>query len=115
MDYGLIALVALGGVVAGYTLARLDALCGALAGNIRIGGSRHEDDDVEIRPRRKTRRDEPETPAVKISIDDAKFVGAINTAGMEKTEHSAKELGKTTQTNDDIGSSVSKLAQLKGK
>lgn len=114
MDYGLIALSAGCGVVVGYALGRLDTLCG-------IGGRPYVVAENDSTARTSWNRRfakaaaEEEAPAVKISIDDAKFVGEINTAGMAKTEHSAKELGKTTQTNDDIGSSVSKLAQLKGK
>lgn len=49
----------------------------------------------------------------KISIDTGKYVGDINTDTLQKTQQ--LELGKTTQTQDDISSSVSKLAQLKGK
>jgi len=113
MDYGLIALSAGCGVVVGYALGRLDTLCGM--GVRPYVGAAEIDSTAPARRRFAKAAPEAETPAVKISIDDAKFVGEINTAGMAKTEHSAKELGKTTQTNDDIGSSVSKLAQLKGK
>lgn len=49
----------------------------------------------------------------KIEIDTGKYVGAISTDTLQKTQQ--LELGKTTQTQDDISSSVSKLAQLKGK
>jgi hypothetical protein len=49
----------------------------------------------------------------KIEIDTGKYVGDIDTGGMQKTQQLA--LGKTTQTQDDISASVSKLAQLKGK
>lgn len=113
MDYGLIALSAGCGVVVGYALARLDALCSV--GIRTYAVSADVDDTRPVRRRTAKISAESDEPAVKISIDDAKFVGEISTAGMAKTEHSAKELGKTMQTNDDIGSSVSKLAQLKGK
>jgi hypothetical protein len=49
----------------------------------------------------------------KIEINTGKYVGEIDTTSMQKTQQLA--LGKTTQTQDDISASVSKLAQLKGK
>lgn len=54
------------------------------------------------------------TAKTTIQIDDAKYVAPIDTAGLSKS-NSAITLGKTTKTQDDIQTSVSKLAQLKGK
>lgn len=51
--------------------------------------------------------------AEKIDINSTTVVTNIDTAGMQRA--GAKELGKTTVAKDDIQSSVSKLAQLKGK
>jgi hypothetical protein len=48
-----------------------------------------------------------------VDINTSTFVTAISTAGMERS--GAGELGKTTAVQDDIGASVSKLSQLKGK
>ncbi len=58
-------------------------------------------------------RDNPAAEKAKIEINAGKYVGEINTSSMQKTQDVT--LGKTTQTQDDINSSVSKLAQLKGK
>jgi hypothetical protein len=48
-----------------------------------------------------------------IEINERKYVSAIKTDDLVKNEKTT--LGKTTATDDDIGASVSKLAQLKGK
>jgi hypothetical protein len=58
-------------------------------------------------------RDRAAAAPGKIEIDAGKYVGEINTASMQKTQDVT--LGKTTQTQDDINASVSKLAHLKGK
>lgn len=51
--------------------------------------------------------------AEKIDIDTRTVVTEISTAGIQKG--SEVELGKTTAQQDNIGASVSKLAQLRGK
>jgi hypothetical protein len=51
--------------------------------------------------------------AEKIDIDTRTVVTEINTAGIQKG--SEIELGTTTAQQDNIGASVSKLAQLRGK
>ena len=51
----------------------------------------------------------------KISIDERKFVSDINTTGIVKSVDAAPALGETQQIQDDINSSVNKLAQLKGR
>jgi hypothetical protein len=53
-------------------------------------------------------------PKAAVSIDDTKYVAPISTEGLSRT-NTATTIGKTTQTQDDIQMSVSKLAQLKGK
>jgi hypothetical protein len=49
----------------------------------------------------------------KIEIDERKYVSAVKTDDLVRSND--KTLGKITTTDDDIGASVSKLAQLKGK
>lgn len=45
-----------------------------------------------------------------VKIDEARFVTKVKDEAFEKND---KELGKSTSVDDDIGSSVSRLAQLK--
>ena len=45
-----------------------------------------------------------------LKIDEAKFVTKVQDSALAK---STKELGKAMSVDDDIGSSVSRLAQLK--
>jgi len=56
----------------------------------------------------------PTSAIVPVHIDETKYVAPIQTAGLVLGE-STNSIGKTTTTTDDIQSSVSKLAQLKGK
>lgn len=96
------------GVVVGYLLGRVDVLARAQSpaeGDTLILESRRRPATV---PSAKAR-----AAALDISIDEKKFVAPINTDGMTRNEKI--ELGKTTEIADDINSSVSKLAQLKGK
>lgn len=95
------------GVVVGYLLGRVDGLARSAA----------EDGDtlrLEARQRPATRPSaKQQAAALQINIDETKFVAPISTAGMARNENVT--LGKTTEIADDINSSVSKLAQLKGK
>lgn len=63
--------------------------------------------------KKSTKISEPHVASHKIDIDNTTVVTNIDTAGMQRS--GATELGKTTIAQDDIQSSVSKLAQLKGK
>lgn len=71
---------------------------------------------------RKTKKSEPtvktkksifeeEVSPAKITIDDRIMVTGTETVGMEKK---FSELGKTTESEDNISSSVNKLKNLKG-
>jgi hypothetical protein len=53
--------------------------------------------------------------APKISIDERKVVSEISTAGIERSEQAAQQIGTKTVQSDNIDASVSKLAQLKGR
>lgn len=55
----------------------------------------------------------PQVVAEKIDIDTRTVVTEIDTKGIQKG--SEVELGTTTAKQDNIGASVSKLAQLRGK
>lgn len=94
------------GVVVGYLLGRLDVLARAQPGAEPLV--------LESRRRTGTAPAAASRAAIAaISIDEKKFVAPINTDGMARNEKI--QLGKTTEIADDINSSVSKLAQLKGK
>jgi hypothetical protein len=109
------------GYVAGYLVGRLDIIYSAL----RLVCKAVQTSDGEQASRaqvvgqpvsRPARRDEPDfvvKPIVPVDINTSTFVTAISTSGMERA--GTGELGKTTAVQDDIGSSVSKLSQLKGK
>jgi len=112
------------GYVAGYLVGRLDIIYSALRllGKTVQGGNREHDHSAQVvgqpvsRPARSVRSEEPSfvvKPSVPLDINTSTFVTPISTAGMARA--GAGELGKTTAVQDDIGSSVSKLAQLKGK
>ena len=110
------------GYVAGYLVGRLDIIYGAL----RRVCKAVQNCDGEHSPRaqmvgqpvsRATRpvdsSDFVVKPVKPVDINTSTFVTPISTEGMERA--GAGELGKTTAVQDDIGSSVSKLSQLKGK
>lgn len=102
-------LLVVGSVALGYVIGRLDWLVARLAGTVAP-------DITSFAPKTNTLRAamHENTPVKnKIEIDAGKYVGGIDTQGMQKTQDIA--LGKTTKTDDDISSSVSKLAQLKAK
>ncbi|NBT76111.1 hypothetical protein EBZ80_24010 [bacterium] len=110
LPYSILVLIVAGSVALGYAIGRLDWLVARL---------------VSVTPRdftpaapvantlRAAMKDTTGPVSGKIAIDTGKYVGEINTVGMQKTQDFT--LGKTIQTQDDISSSVSKLAQLKGK
>jgi len=99
-------LLLVGGIV-GYVIGRLDVAC---SHPVQPASSWLTDGKA-----REPERTAPvvTAPANQISIDDRTFVSKISTASMAKTQ--PVSLGKTTETQDDITSSISKLAQLKGK
>lgn len=94
------------GLALGFLLGRLDRLC-------RTGTGCDGALIMESRKRSTAPNAAAQARAAAINIDDTKFVAPINTAGMARNEKI--ELGKTVEIADDINSSVSKLAQLKGK
>jgi hypothetical protein len=112
------------GYAAGYLVGRLDIIYSALrlvckAVQTSNGGhaSRAEVVGQPVsRSARSARNEAPDfvvKPMAPVDINTSTFVTAISTAGMERAGTGA--LGKTTAVQDDIGSSVSKLSQLKGK
>lgn len=110
LPYSVLVLVVAGSVALGYVIGRLDWLVARVASGIA------RDDVMLAAPKTNTLRaamKDSEPCRNKIEIDAGKYVGGINTAGMQKPQDIA--LGKTTKTDDDISSSVSKLAQLKAK
>lgn len=107
LPYSVVALIVAGSVALGYAIGRLDWLVARVAGVTPT---------IISPPTTNTLRAAMKESAPgkgKIEIDTGKYVGAISTDTLQKTQQ--LELGKTTQTQDDISSSVSKLAQLKGK
>jgi hypothetical protein len=93
----------------GYILGRLDIISSRLAGP---AGPTYQS------PLAKSSRGGRPTPVLQpdistIDINETKVVTKIDTSGMQRMGE--KEMGKTTSTADNISSSVSKLAQLKGK
>jgi len=109
LSFSAILLFVLVSFAAGYAFGRLDLLVKHLL--------RQNNTPTYVPPQHNTLRAAMQESTArsrgKIDIDAGKYVGEINTAGMQKMQDIA--LGKTTQTQDDISSSVSKLAQLKGK
>lgn len=107
MDYVVHVLV-FAAFVCGYIVGRLDLIADRLR---EPAGEAYQS---PVAGKRSTRGAVgPAVAAQKIDINAATVVTSIDTSGMQRS--GAKELGKTTATNDDIASSVSKLAQLKGK
>jgi hypothetical protein len=94
-----LALAFAAGVLAGYLLGRVDNLINALR--------------QPERPKDFFRQQAESAARTAVQIDERKVVGKIDTNSLQNVSHAA--LGKSTVTNDDINSSVSKLAQLKGK
>jgi len=112
------------GYVAGYLVGRVDIIysalrlvCKAVQGSDEGHTPRAEVVGQPVsRPVRPARNETPDfvvKPSVSLDINTSTFVTAISTSGMERA--GTGELGKTTAVQDDIGSSVSKLSQLKGK
>lgn len=110
MDYLLYGCVLLSFVL-GYVVGRLDFIVG------RLGESAGAPHQSTLRSHLTRKTGAAGTGASfgseKIDINSATVVTNIDTGGMQRS--GAKELGKTTVAKDDIQSSVSKLAQLKGK
>lgn len=110
LSYTSLLLFAAFGFVLGYIAGRVDLLVARGLGRETGGGLALESRAAPANTLRAAMR---EAAPAKIEIDTGKYVGEINTNTLQKTQQ--LELGKTTQTQDDINSSVSKLAQLKGK
>lgn len=109
LPYSVVVLLIAASVVLGYVVGRVDWLVARFAAGLA------REPEVTA-PTTNTLRAAMTASAPvksKIEIDAGKYVGAISTDTLQKTQQ--LELGKTTQTQDDISSSVSKLAQLKGK
>lgn len=90
-----------------FVVAQFSFIVGFLLGRL----SRHETTSAE--PENKSLFNKVhKTPAkmAMMKIDDTRFVTKVNDAGFVKT---GKDLGKSSSVEDDIGSSVSRLAQLK--
>lgn len=114
-----------GGIVVGYALARLDGIyfllrqwhsAGAPGGMTAVNTLIAEQTERPTSRVVKTDdRSDNTTKATfgKIDIDSRTVVTQINTAGLQRA--SSAEMGKTTQTTDEIDKSVSRLSQLKGK
>lgn len=110
LPYSVVALIVAGSVALGYAVGRLDWLVARMAG---IVPTYVPTTPPPVTNTLRAAMKESAPSKDKIEIDTGKYVGAINTETLQKTQQ--LELGKTTQTQDDISSSVSKLAQLKGK
>ena len=106
MDYVVYALVPVAFVL-GYVVGRVDFI----ADRLREPTSATYQSPLARKTSAKTST--APVAAQRIDIDTAIVTGAIDTSGMQRA--GAKEMGKTTSTADNISSSVSKLAQLKGK
>ena len=109
LPFSAIVLFVLLSFAAGYVFGRIDWLVTRFLGVVPL-------DFTPAKPATNTLSAAMKDPAPakgKIEIDAGKYVGAISTDTLQKTQQ--LELGKTTQTQDDISSSLSKLAQLKGK
>lgn len=98
-------LLGAGGFVLGYLVGRVDLICARLSSS------------APALPTPKSfsfnTRQSVAAGTAPPTIDERKYVAPIKTDGLVKTDSIA--LGKTTAKEDDIQSSVSKLAQLKGK
>lgn len=112
------------GYVAGYCVGRLDIIYSALRRMCKtVQTNNTEPTPVPqvvghsvshtLRPAYDENPDFVVKPSVPLDINTSTFVTTISTTGMERA--GTGELGKTTAVQDDIGSSVSKLSQLKGK
>lgn len=80
----------------------LGFIVGKMSGNAGIGDPRIDPKGSFFNQQIRQRKN--------VEIDEKKFVTAISTDSLEKK---GKELGTKTVVNDDVGSSVSKLAMLK--
>jgi len=110
LPYTVFAVLFLCGIEIGYLLGRVDLLLSRAV----VAGTAAQPTYAPVAGN--TLREamkENRAGKAKIEIDTGKYVGDIRTDMLQKTQQ--LELGKTTQTQDDISSSVSKLAQLKGK
>ena len=101
------------GYIVGYIVGRLDLIYRTLSTFRKMENSQFANHERRQKKPRDFFSDEPAPPKTKIEIDERKYVSAIKTDDLARTND--KTLGKITATDDDIGASVSKLAQLKGK
>lgn len=100
-------LLFLAGVVLGYLLGRLDLLVSAV--------SKQQSNNEPQGFFSKNNKKPPGPGPSNIQIDDRKVVAASQISTDSLQNISGATLGKSTTKKDDINSSVSKLAQLKGK
>jgi hypothetical protein len=101
------------GYIVGYIVGRLDLIYRTLSTFRKMENSQFAKRESRQKKPRDFFSEEPAAPKTKIEIDERKYVSAIKTDDLARTND--KTLGKITTTEDDIGASVSKLAQLKGK
>lgn len=99
------------GYVLGYIVGRLDLVYRT----VQLFAA-HISDVVAEKPKdffRKVADEDKPKAANKVEINNSKFVAAVKTDSLTKSNETA--IGKTVTTDDDIQASVSRLAQLKGK
>lgn len=111
LPYSVVVLIVVGSIVLGYAVGRLDWLVARITGIVPTYVPTPSARSATNTLRAAMKESVPGKG--RIEIDTGKYVGSINTETFQKTQQ--LELGKTIQTQDDISSSVSKLAQLKGK
>lgn len=98
--------------VAGYVVARLDAIYSTLRGKESGGGAfLMASSAAASRNTRAQEQKAAEDRIARVSIDTTTVVTPVKTDGMKKV--STAEIGSVTKQNDTLNSSVSKLAQLK--
>jgi hypothetical protein len=92
-----------------FVIVQLSFLLGYLMGKSRVYTTRQDanEEKSSINPFKVT-----STPKkmMEVKIDEARFVTKVKDDAFVKNDN---ELGKSTSVDDDIGLSVSKLAQLK--
>ena len=91
-----------------FVITQLSFLLGYLMGKSK-GSARQDvnEEKLTINPFKGTT---PSKKMMEVKIDEARFVTKVKDDAFVKNDN---ELGKSTSVDDDIGLSVSKLAQLK--
>lgn len=101
------------GYVAGYIVGRLDLIWRVFSTFWKMEHEQLSRFAKSEKPKDFLAKAADDSAKARIEIDERKYVSAIKTDAFVKNEKTT--LGKTTASDDDIGASVSKLAQLKGK